>query len=85
MFGNTGIEVIDDAIAATLVPLPAPSTGLEVIDEATAAAAADAVKKCQWYEERKTSGSVVACQFPSTTVVIMAAAAVVGFIVLGRT
>jgi hypothetical protein len=41
--------------------------------------------ECQWYEQRKATGSVVACQFPSTTVVIMAAAAVVGFIVLGRT
>jgi hypothetical protein len=42
-------------------------------------------KECQWYEQRKTSGSVVTCAFPSTTVVMIAAAAVVGFIVLGRT
>jgi hypothetical protein len=42
-------------------------------------------KECQWYEQRKATGSVIGCQFPSTTVVIIAAAAVVGFIVLGRT
>jgi len=41
--------------------------------------------ECKWYEGRKAAGSVVTCAFPSTTVVIMAAAAVVGFIVLGRT
>lgn len=41
--------------------------------------------ECKWYEQRKASGSVVTCSFPSTTVVIIAAAAVLGFIVLGRT
>jgi hypothetical protein len=42
-------------------------------------------KECQWYEQRKASGSVVTCQFPSTTVVIIGAVALLGFIVLGRT
>lgn len=41
-------------------------------------------KECPWYAERKASGSVVSCTFPSTTVVIAGAAALLALIVLGR-
>lgn len=39
---------------------------------------------CAWYEEQKASGSVVSCQFPSTTVVIVGAVAVLGLLLLTR-
>lgn len=39
---------------------------------------------CPWYQERKASGSVVDCTFPSTTVVIGGAVALLAIILLGR-
>ena len=40
--------------------------------------------KCPWYEERKASGSVVECKFPSTTALIVAAGGLLGLMILGR-
>jgi len=39
---------------------------------------------CPWYQERKASGSVIACTFPSTTVVIAGAIGLLAMIFLGR-
>ncbi len=40
--------------------------------------------ECPWYQERKASGSVVSCQFPSTTFLVGAAAVAVLLIVVTR-
>ena len=41
--------------------------------------------ECAWYEERKATGSVVACSFPSTTVVVIGAVGILGMLLLRRT
>jgi hypothetical protein len=38
--------------------------------------------ECPWYQERKASGSQVSCQFPSTMVVIAAAAGVLAMVLI---
>jgi hypothetical protein len=40
----------------------------------------EAGSECAWYEERKASGSVVSCSFPSTTVVVIGAVGILGML-----
>jgi len=40
--------------------------------------------ECAWYAERKASGSVVECKFPSTTFLVVAGVGLLALMVLGR-
>lgn len=76
-----------------LTPTPKPptnreGTGLEVIDEAIAAATAAAARtgstvplsKCPWYARPEIGETALICKFPSTSVLILGGAAILGLV-----